>query len=36
MPLHEIDDVLWEFMEPHTRKPHVNMRKLINGICMQL
>ncbi|PAV11238.1 transposase [Methanosarcina spelaei] len=39
MSFREIDDVLWESMEPslpsqkpHTGRPRANMRKLMNGI----
>ncbi|WP_048136859.1 transposase [Methanosarcina horonobensis] len=39
MSFHEIDDVLWESIEPylppqkpHTGRPRANMRKLMNGI----
>lgn len=39
MSYHEIDDALWESIEPylppqkpHTGRPHADMRKLMNGI----
>jgi len=39
MSIHEIDDVLWESIEPYlppqkspTGRPSANLRKLLNGI----